>query len=232
MKRTFTLALAAAATFAAASPAHAGVVLSGTPGGTINAGQTASINFNTAIGGDPVITIPGLTGTLSLKFLNSVLSGGNTTFNFDYSISNTSAIAGGSRLSVLGFKVDPDRNGGSVTGLFNTVGSGNVPNYGTAEFCIKSGGGANCAGGGGGGLLAGQTGGGSLGIQFQGAVSNITLSDFVVRYQSFNYQGISSAIGLSTAVPEPGTWMLMIAGIGLLGWQLRRRRQTVKVSYA
>jgi hypothetical protein len=33
-------------------------------------------------------------------------------------------------------------------------------------------------------------------------------------------------------VPEPGTWMLMIAGIGLMGWQLRRRRQTVKVTYA
>jgi len=234
MKRTFTLALAAAATFAAASPAHAGVVLVGTPGGSMTtAGQTASISFNKAIGGDPVITIPGLTSTFTLQFLSRVLSGGNTTFNFNYSVANTSTIAGGSRLSVVGFQIDPNAAGATVTNVFNTVGSGNVPNYGTAELCLKAGGGANnCSGGGNGGVLAGQTGSGALAISFLGAINDITLSNFVVRYQAFNYQGISSGIGISTAVPEPGTWMLMIAGIGLMGWQLRRRRQTVKVSYA
>lgn len=48
-----------------------------------------------------------------------------------------------------------------------------------------------------------------------------------------NLKGLSNAtLYMTSAVPEPGTWMLMIAGIGLMGWQLRRRRQTVKVSYA
>lgn len=236
MKRTFTLALAAAATFAAASPAHAGVVLVGTPGGT--ASPTASINFNTTYGGTPVITIPGLTSTLTLTFLNSVLSGGNSVFNFSYSIANTSTIAGGSRLSLLGFDIAPNiaRNGATVTGSFTSTDSGNVPIFsnflgnGPAELCLLSGG--SCAGGGNGGVLAGQTGGGTLALQFAGVVNDVTLSDFVVRYQSFDYQGINSAVGISTAVPEPGTWMLMIAGIGLMGWQLRRRRQAVKVSYA
>lgn len=34
------------------------------------------------------------------------------------------------------------------------------------------------------------------------------------------------------AVPEPSTWLMMILGVGLAGAALRRRRQTVKVSYA
>ena len=34
------------------------------------------------------------------------------------------------------------------------------------------------------------------------------------------------------AVPEPSTWLMMILGVGIAGAALRRRRQTVKVSYA
>jgi hypothetical protein len=48
-----------------------------------------------------------------------------------------------------------------------------------------------------------------------------------------NISGLSGhTLYTTTVVPEPATWLLMIAGIGLMGWQLRRRRQTVKVSYA
>lgn len=48
-----------------------------------------------------------------------------------------------------------------------------------------------------------------------------------------NLSGLSSqTLYVMGVVPEPSTWLLMIAGVGLVGWQLRRRRQTVKVSYA
>lgn len=50
-----------------------------------------------------------------------------------------------------------------------------------------------------------------------------------------NLSGLSSQTLYITAfgvVPEPATWLLMIAGVGLVGWQLRRRRQSVTVSYA
>ncbi|MEO7786401.1 MAG: PEPxxWA-CTERM sorting domain-containing protein [Sphingomicrobium sp.] len=31
--------------------------------------------------------------------------------------------------------------------------------------------------------------------------------------------------GFLTAVPEPGTWMLMLAGFGVIGGTLRRQRK-------
>lgn len=41
------------------------------------------------------------------------------------------------------------------------------------------------------------------------------------------------SISFTSAVPEPGTWMLMVIGIGMLGGALRhRRRQQSKVSLA
>ena len=35
-----------------------------------------------------------------------------------------------------------------------------------------------------------------------------------------------------SAVPEPSTWLMMILGVGIAGAALRRRRQTIAVSYA
>lgn len=50
---------------------------------------------------------------------------------------------------------------------------------------------------------------------------------------TLNLSGLSGhTLYVMGVVPEPSTWLLMIAGVGLVGWQLRRRRQTVKVSYA
>jgi hypothetical protein len=52
---------------------------------------------------------------------------------------------------------------------------------------------------------------------------------------TLNLNGLSNATLYMTTfsdVPEPGTWMLMILGVGLVGWQLRRRRQTVTLSYS
>lgn len=34
------------------------------------------------------------------------------------------------------------------------------------------------------------------------------------------------------AVPEPATWAMMIAGFGIAGFAMRRRRETVRVTYA
>ncbi len=45
-----------------------------------------------------------------------------------------------------------------------------------------------------------------------------------------SYGGTLSFAG-AAGVPEPSTWLMMILGVGIAGAALRRRRQTVKVSY-
>ncbi len=43
---------------------------------------------------------------------------------------------------------------------------------------------------------------------------------------------VAQAVALAAPVPEPATWALMLGGFGILGGALRRRRQTVTVTYA
>lgn len=57
-----------------------------------------------------------------------------------------------------------------------------------------------------------------------GAFDNETMFDNLV-------QGITGAPPVSGAVPEPATWLMMIMGFGLVGGSMRRKRQTVQVSY-
>lgn len=52
-----------------------------------------------------------------------------------------------------------------------------------------------------------------------------------VSGQSWGEGGYSGVLSFA-AVPEPSTWLMMILGVGIAGAALRRRRQTVKVSYA
>lgn len=47
-----------------------------------------------------------------------------------------------------------------------------------------------------------------------------------------SYSGTLAFAGVAGAVPEPSTWMMMIMGIGLAGVALRRRRQTIRLSYS
>ena len=35
-----------------------------------------------------------------------------------------------------------------------------------------------------------------------------------------------------TALPEPGTWAMMLLGFGAMGWQLRRRRSSLRLAQA
>lgn len=52
---------------------------------------------------------------------------------------------------------------------------------------------------------------------------------------TLNVDGLSNAtLYLASVVPEPGTWMLMIAGVGLIGFALRRQKQQVraKINFA
>ena len=205
-----------------ASSAQAAVILSWSAA-DIGLGQTA--NFN---GRDPAV-IAGLTSKVTYT-LSSIGNAGKT-WVFSYSVkNNSSSPITASRVSGFGFNTNPDVVSSSATGVYtHTALNGNVPILGTHEVCIT---GNNCAGGASAGVTKGNTGVGTFSLTFATAPTLLKLSDLYVRYQSINTyrtQG-GSAVGEATpptaGVPEPATWAMMIAGFGLVGASLRRRRRT------
>ena len=92
--------------------------------------------------------------------------------------------------------------------------------------------GNNCASAGNGGLNIGASlpAGGSFVLKFASAVQTIHLDHFTVRYNAIVGTGTEpSASGEAVAVtvtpfPEPGVWVEMIIGFGLVGAATRRKR--------
>jgi hypothetical protein len=140
-----------------------------------------------------------------------------------------------SRLNAFAFNTNPNitLNGATIlnqnTALFDEIRyNTNMPNgIGTVELCFTT---HNCSGGGGDGLLIGQSGSGSFTLNFGNVnLAELTLDNFAVRYQAVTGPGVmdGSATGrqITTAVPEPGTWALMLVGFGAVGFSMRRRRR-------
>ena len=113
-----------------------------------------------------------------------------------------------------------------MTGIYDTVNDGNVPNQGDVEFCFTD---VNCAGGGSGGVNIGGTGTGSATLFFLGDISTLTFDNFTVRYQSVEctagYMGNCPSSASGTNVPEPG--MVGLLAIGLIGVVVARRKMTI-----
>lgn len=186
--------------------------------------------------------VAGLTSTT--VFTLTSISGDKRTWEFDLSVSNTSSGAiTASRVSGFGFNVSPGLSGASGEGLFDVVGrNGNVPQIGDVSVCFRAGGGGNnCAGGGGNGVDIGQTySDGSFVLRFAQATESLILDNFYVRYQSIaGTDRGTSGVGVddlqsdgsgSGAVPEPGTWAMLIAGFGVVGAARRRQRGRAMVA--
>jgi len=204
--------------------------------GSGDVGQSFTLNYNGFADGN---VIDGLTGTTTFTLTSAT----STSYSFDYSVTNTSSGGVDSRIASFAFNTDPTITGASSTGTYNfTTLDSNYPNgIGTVDVCFKADFSNSCAGNSG-GVLTGETGTGTLTLSFTGPVSEVTLSDFFVRYQSITGAGnVTSASGEGTLtssgststggtpVPEPG--MLGLFGAGAVGLaMLRRRRKLLKAA--
>lgn len=192
----------------------------------------------TAINGvvEPFGVITGLTGTLYLEYTG--LTNGGLTWNFDYTVTNTSTNID-SRISGFGLNTTPNPVSGASTGLFNTVQVGSQAGFlGTVDFCATAG--STCGGGGGGGLLPGQTASGDFDLTFSVLLSQLILDGAFLRYQSINGSvfdiiggsgfGINTGVNINplvSPVPIPGALVLFLSGLfGLGGLQWLRGRST------
>jgi hypothetical protein len=196
-------------------------------------GTTYTLNYD---GFSDGVTVDGLTSQTS--FTLTGISG--NTYTFDYAVTNTSGSPiTDSRVSGFAFDTNPDITSAASTGAFGyTTVSGSYPNgIGEVDVCFKDAATGSCAGGGSGGLTQGDSGTGSFTLTFAQPVSEVTLSDFYVRYQAIAGAGaVTSATGSGTQssstttttsggtqVPEPG--MLGLLGGALIATALLRRRR-------
>jgi hypothetical protein len=158
----------------------------------------------------------------------------NQIYNFDFRIRNRSDVA--SRLSVFGFDTNRQVTGGTSQGggEFDVIAltpTTDVPNIGTVDICFKDAGpSGNCnngQSGGAGGLGRDSGASGSFGIVLSGSQNSLLLPDFFVRFQGVgttdqNFTGVG-APRITSAVPEPTTWAMMLVGFGAVGYSMRRR---------
>ena len=187
--------------------------------------------------------VPGLLAELKFTF-----RGFDGLFaEFDYEVANTSVLPiTTSAVKVFAFDVTSATvvSGSTATGDYSVVVLNNLngfPNVGstnrTFELCFNSGNASNCSGGGNDGTEIGQTDSGALRIKLAAVASSITLDTFGVRWQELNGPGLrtgDSGVGdeyiPTDVVPEPATWAMLIAGFGLVGTAMRRRRGLASVN--
>lgn len=209
-----------------AVPAVAAVVIDST-----NTGYNFVIDYTGKVGGSTTSLIGGL-GSFTF---NGVTNGG-LTYNFGYSVTNDSSVS--SRLTAFGFdSINPTISSAASTGYFASANlNNNFPEgFGRVDVCFEADSNGNCTGGSG-GLTAGNTGVGTFALTFASVMDSVTIDDFVTRFQSINpsINGSSSGIGVGALVsgggggdpivaPEPGTWMMLLGGFGLVGFAMRRR---------
>ena len=211
-----TYAILAVAAFALAPAAHATSVINGNfetgPFGGAPSGFIVSPgNEITAVQASVYIPCCGVTGSAAQLANHFVAFGGGNIANTSTLSQQLSTIAG--QRYIIGFDFGV-LGGGAQTifaNAFNTDGDQLI-----------------------GSLSATQTANNNLGATFSRytfefvALGSGTLLSFNVDPFTTNVDGVLDNV--TAAVPEPATWAMMIAGFGLAGAALRRRR--VSVVYA
>lgn len=198
-------------------------------------GSRYTINYN---GYSGEVLRPYLTAVQTIRLASVNAAKTEWTFNIVNYQNTTAAPATQTRLAAFGFDVTNAAldsatisNAGSIT---NVVYGGSFPQINpNLEVCFSPG--NNCGSAGNGGLNIGQSlTTGTFVLKFLTGLQSITLNNFTVRYNAIVGPGTEpSGSGLVAGnvfvqfLPEPGTWVQMIAGFGLVGAARRRQRRAV-----
>jgi len=241
MMKFFRAALVAGIALSFTSAAHAASMINTTADGitgSVRLEPGSPLPFTVVYdgwGGDPSAhLISGLSGRIDFTFLGT-LNGGKS-YAFDYKLYNTSAAT--SEIRAFGFDIDP------TTGLTVSTGAGDLfdlpklnPNgtvpseFGSVDFCLKIDGNKNNCASGKTGIAKGDSTSGSFFLNYTYVPTSVTLDRFFVRYQAVSGltgfdRNVTSAIGRGAPIPEPATWLMLVAGFGGLGVAIRRTRPT------
>lgn len=212
MRRVLMAAAAAIAIGIATAPTQAATVVYDTT--NYGTGTPIVISFTG-------VQDPNSGGTLTLTLTGT---SGND-YNFTYSLLNTSS-SPNTNISGFGFDVtgaNLDLSTTTATGTYSTVSSGSISGGYFVDVCLTAG--DTCSGGSSGGPAPGDMASGTLALEFTSLPDSFTLLQPVIRMQNTaNADG--SDIGLPPgAIPEPGTWGMMLLGYGAIGLMIRRRRK-------
>ena len=196
-----------------------------------------TIYFNGISGADADLgtLIPGLTASMTILLESVTDVGDNNEWIFEIMMVNTSSDPISSNLTAVGFNTGPDAISMEVStdGVYfvETDPGGHFPvGIGNLDVCV-TGFNGNCTGGGG-GLAEGESDTFWLMLTLDDGINDLTLSDFGVRYQAIygdGYDGISG-VGMTSTIPEPATWMMMIIGFGMVTAATRRTRRRAGVT--
>lgn len=155
-----------------------------------------------------------------------------SSFVFDVVVANTTnSLWEESRVSRIGFNVDPNVTSVTASSPWFALLGGSFPNqFGALDICIQGQTQGSCNGGSG-GVEIGGSANFSLELGFASLPGAVTLDNFGVRWQSLNSQALGydddSGTGTPvTKVPEPGT--LGLLGLGVLGLTMAGRRRRLR----
>ena len=165
------------------------------------------------------------TGSTGVSFSGTVTYDPSAAYELTIALTNTTAAGIGGYLTGLAFDLPGDASIGAYTSSHPSMTL--ASNLSTAPFGSREWGvavGGNWLGGGNpsGGVAAGANG--SWSFDLTGGPASLSLSDLnmVARFRGLTDGGSDKV----PAVPEPETWAMMLAGVGVLGLISRRRRNT------
>ncbi|MFD1788149.1 cistern family PEP-CTERM protein [Sphingomonas floccifaciens] len=211
-------AISALALLASTPVAQAASIVSGN---TVSLDRTNALTWTTSFAGTD-----GAAAVLTFNYTGANAAG--TAWNFTYSVDNTSVSPSlAARLGVFGF----DTSGtpaSVVVGANNSFGAsagGNFNGLGNRDVCFFTG--SNCNGSGNSGVtVSDMPVSGAFTLNYATGQTNLTVDNFAARWQAAganNNLSLSATGTITSAVPEPATWAMMMLGFGVVGYGMRRR---------